>query len=74
MEEVEIKWIFSGEVLEQLTPSREKGVSSELERRYRREGARFILDASNTLKLYLIPNIYCSLTKLQNVFLKDLFP
>ena len=55
--DVEIKWIFSAEVLEQLTPSREKGISPELERRYRREGARFVMNASNTLKLYpLKPN------------------
>lgn len=48
----EIKWIFSAEVLEHLTPSRAKGISAETERRYRREGARFISNASNTLKLY----------------------
>ena len=48
----EITWIFSAEVLEHKTPSREDGISSATERRYRREGARFIINASNTLKLY----------------------
>ena len=48
----DIKWIFSAEVLEHLTPSRKKGISHETERRYRREGARFISNTSNTLKLY----------------------
>uniref|UniRef100_A0A1X7VAT7 Cyclin-like domain-containing protein n=1 Tax=Amphimedon queenslandica TaxID=400682 RepID=A0A1X7VAT7_AMPQE len=47
----DIKWIFSAEVLEHLTPSRKKGISHEMERRYRREGARFISNTSNTLKL-----------------------
>ena len=48
-----ISWIFSAEVLEHKTPSREDGISSDTERKYRREGARFIINASNTLKLYL---------------------
>lgn len=48
----EISWIFSAEVLEHRTPSREHGISAALERQYRREAARFIINASNTLKLY----------------------
>ena len=52
-DEAVITWIFSAEVLEHKTPSREDGISSDTERRYRREGARFIINASNTLKLYL---------------------
>lgn len=52
MESEEISWIFSAEVLEHRTPSREHGISAALERQYRREAARFIINASNTLKLY----------------------
>ena len=52
MSPVEVNWIFSAEVLEHKTPSREHGISAATERRYRREGARFIINASNTLKLY----------------------
>lgn len=48
----DIKWMFSAEVLEHLTPSRKRGISHETERKYRREGARFISNTSNTLKLY----------------------
>jgi hypothetical protein len=46
------KWMFPSEVIEQLTPSREKGMSAELEKKYRREGAKFCFNAGNTLKLH----------------------
>ena len=53
---VEVTWIFSAEVLEHCTPSRDHGISMATEKQYRREGARFIINSSNTLKLY--PCIY----------------
>lgn len=45
-------WLFSREDLEQKTPSREDGIPLSLETRYRKEGARFIINASTTLGLY----------------------
>ena len=45
-------WCFSREVLEHQTPSREHGISWRTEKRYRREGAKFIASASNTMGLY----------------------
>ncbi len=45
-------WYFSREELETKTPSHEDGISYALESRYRKDGARFIINASNTLGLY----------------------
>lgn len=49
-------WYFAREDIEQKTPSREDGIPLETEMQYRRDGARFIINASNTLGLY--PRIY----------------
>lgn len=44
-------WYYSNEDIELHTPSREDGVPLSVENRYRRDGARFIINASNTLGL-----------------------
>ena len=45
-------WYFTREEIDQKSPSREDGVTLPTELRYRREGARLIINASNTLGLY----------------------
>ena len=45
-------WYFTREELDNKSPSREDGVTQSTEIRYRREGARLIINASNTLGLY----------------------
>lgn len=45
------KWYFSKEGLLR-TPSRLDGIDFMTEQRYRREGARFIMDCGNKMKLY----------------------
>jgi hypothetical protein len=52
-------WYFTREEIEHKSPSREDGVTLSTEIRYRREGARLIINASNTLGLYP-PLIYPS--------------
>lgn len=44
-------WYYSQEDIELRTPSRDDGVPLHVETRYRRDGARFIVTASNTLNL-----------------------
>ena len=44
-------WYFTQEDIRERTPSREEGVSPSIEARYRKDGARFIINASNTLGL-----------------------
>jgi hypothetical protein len=44
-------WYFTREEIEHKSPSREDGVTLSTEIRYRREGARLIINASNTLGL-----------------------
>ena len=44
-------WYFTQEDIENKTPSREDGISSSVEARYRKDGSRFIINASNTLGL-----------------------
>lgn len=44
-------WYYSNDELERRTPSRDDGVPLCVENRYRRDGARFIINASNTLGL-----------------------
>ena len=51
-----MKWYNTHEVLELNTPSRQDGVEFEDEARYRKEGARFIMDIGNKLGLYLFVN------------------
>lgn len=45
-------WYFTREEIDNKSPSREDGVTLSTEIRYRREGARLIINASNTLGLY----------------------
>ena len=45
-------WYFAREDIEHKTPSREDGMPLATELQYRRDGARFIINASNTLGLY----------------------
>ena len=47
-----MKWYHSYETLELSTPSRLDGVDFENEARYRKEGARFIMEIGNKLGLY----------------------
>ena len=47
-----MKWYHTPESLELNTPSRLDGVEFEDEARYRKEGARFIMDIGNKLGLY----------------------
>ena len=49
-------WYFTREEIENKSPSREDGVTLPTEIRYRREGARLIINASNTLGLYPPPS------------------
>ena len=44
-------WYYTSDEIELKTPSREDGVPLCVESRYRRDGARFIINASNTLGL-----------------------
>lgn len=44
-------WYFARDEIDNKTPSREDGVTLSTEIRYRREGARLIINASNTLGL-----------------------
>ena len=67
----DITWVFSAEVLEHKTPSREDGISWATERKYRREGARFIIDASNALKLY--PQLFVCLIHTEGIPLLFVF-
>ena len=45
-------WYFAREDIEHKTPSRDDGMPLTTELQYRRDGARFIINASNTLGLY----------------------
>lgn len=45
-------WYFTREEIDNRSPSREDGVTLSTEVRYRKEGARLIINASNTLGLY----------------------
>jgi len=51
-------WYFDRSELEK-TPSFCNGISAAMEKKYRREGAKLIVDAGNALGLY--PIIYISL-------------
>ena len=44
-------WYFTQDDIRERTPSREEGIPPVSEARYRRDGARFIINASNTLGL-----------------------
>ena len=44
-------WYFTQEDIKDKTPSREEGITPAAEARYRRDGARFVINASNTLGL-----------------------
>ena len=54
-------WYFTREEIDNNSPSREDGVPLATEVRYRREGARLIINASNTLGLYPTPSLSFSL-------------
>ena len=56
-----MKWYHTHESLELNTPSRQDGVEFEDEARYRKEGARFIMDIGNKLGLYLFTFIISQL-------------
>ncbi len=45
-------WYYSKEHTDLKTPSRADGIDSETEVRYRKDGARFIMDLGNKLGLY----------------------
>ncbi len=45
-------WFFPQEVVDHKTPSRIEGISLNVEMRYRKEGAKLVISAANTLKLY----------------------
>ena len=45
-------WYYSKEFTDSKTPSRADGVEFETELRYRKEGARFIMELGNKLGLY----------------------
>ena len=45
-------WYYSKEQTDHKTPSRGDGVDVETEMRYRKEGARFIMELGNKLGLY----------------------
>lgn len=46
-------WYHTQEFIELQTPSRNEGIDFETEARYRKEGARFIMELGNKLGLYL---------------------
>jgi len=54
-----MKWYHSYETLELSTPSRLDGVDFENESRYRKEGARFIMEIGNKLGLYPFQVVEC---------------
>ena len=45
-------WYFTREDIDRKTPSREDGIPAAVETRYRRDGAKFLINASNTFGLY----------------------
>ena len=51
-------WYHTLEVIELQTPSRNVGVDFETEARYRKEGARFIMELGNKLGLYLFKMLF----------------
>ena len=53
-------WYFDRSELEN-TPSFSNGVEAAVEKRYRHEGAKLIIDAGSALGLY--PIIFCELLK-----------
>lgn len=52
-------WYFEKKELKN-TPSFQDGIDSETENRYRREGARFIMDAGTKMGLYPLSLITCT--------------
>ena len=52
-------WYFTREDIELKSPSREHGISPQMETKYRRDGAKFIINASNTLGLYPFESLSC---------------
>lgn len=52
-------WYFEKKELRN-TPSSQDGIDAGTEARYRREGARFIIDAGTKMGLYPLSNIYCT--------------
>jgi len=56
-------WYFDRSEL-QSTPSSRSGVDAAVEEKYRREGAKLIIDAGSALELY--PIIFCQLLKSVN--------
>lgn len=48
-----MRWYHSFETIECKTPSRNDEVDFETEARYRKDGARFIMELGNKLGLYL---------------------
>lgn len=55
-------WYFEKKELKN-TPSFQDGIDSETENRYRREGARFIMDAGTKMGLYPLSLIICTGTE-----------
>lgn len=51
-QDMAFSWFFPQEAIDNKTPSRADGISVQFETRYRKDGARFIISAANTLKLY----------------------
>ena len=45
-------WYFTREDIDSKTPSREDGIPAAVETRYRRDGAKFLINASNSFGLY----------------------
>ncbi len=50
-------WFFPQDVVDHKTPSRVNGIPLAMELRYRKEGAKIVINAANNLNLY--PPIHC---------------